>query len=163
MTEKFDRHAQFAEALGPKNWLYMASVLQKAADGMDWTKKRDITDWRYIPVFRMLMGFAIENLIKGILIAEGSEPVIRNRRLNPDFARHGLRDYARKIKGLRLSRIELRVLADLEPYVLWAGRYPIPTTPRRWIRMSHSKQLRDAEAALGQKLATYLQRPSPGT
>jgi hypothetical protein len=44
----------------------MAIALKHAASNLDWTKQRDFSDWRYVPIYRMLMAFSIENLLKGI-------------------------------------------------------------------------------------------------
>ncbi len=135
----------------PVNWAYMASALQKAASLMDWTWKRDITDWRYVPIYRMLMGFSLENLLKGILIAERHEVMGKTRKLN-----HGLVQYADKVKGITITCDEKTLLSALEPYIKWAGRYPMPKTPDDLVTLGHSKSLRDGELALGQKLYDYL-------
>jgi len=65
---------------------------------MDWTRKKDITDWRYVSVYRMLIGFSLENLLKGILVAEGHEVMKNNKRLN-----HGLKQYAEKVSGITIT------------------------------------------------------------
>lgn len=141
---------QFEELQNPVNWAYMATLLQKAASQMDWTRKKDITDWRYLPIYRMLMGFSLENLLKGILIAENPEG-FEVSKLN-----HGLKQYAEKIKGVHMSADEKALLAQLEPYVKWAGRYPMPKKPNDDFVIAHSKCLRDAELKLGQKLYDHL-------
>jgi len=98
----------FDELKQPKNWAYMASALQKAASLMDYTKKRDITDWRFIPIYRMLIGFSLENLIKGILVAEGHPCMNDGARLH-----HRLVEYATLIKGITLDDKEKRLLDDV--------------------------------------------------
>jgi len=128
----------------------MATALQKAASLMDWTRKRDITDWRYVPIYRMLIGFSLENLLKGILIAEDHESV-KGKRLD-----HGLKRYAELIRGITITTSEKEILTRLEPYVKWAGRYPRPKTPDEMASIGHSNRLHDAELALGQKLYDYL-------
>lgn len=100
----------FDELKQPKNWAYMASALQKAASLMDWTRKRDITDWRYAPIYRMLMGFSLENLLKGILVAEGHPCMNDGARLH-----HGLTEYADLITGITLTDCDKRLLADVDP------------------------------------------------
>jgi hypothetical protein len=76
-----DEHI-FDELKQPVNWAYMASALQKASSLMDWTRKRDFADWRYVPIYRMLVGFSLENLLKGILVAEGHSCMADGARLH---------------------------------------------------------------------------------
>jgi hypothetical protein len=149
------RSSIFDELQQPVNWAYMATALQKASSLMDWTRKRDITDWRYVPIYRMLIGFSLENLLKGILIAEGHEVMKNYKRLN-----HGLKQYAEKVSGIPITLDERDILARLEPYVKWAGRYPRPKTSDEMVSIGHSKRLHDAELALGQKLYDYLRSRS---
>jgi hypothetical protein len=92
----------FDQLQQPVNWAYMATALQKASSLMDWTRKRDITDWRYVPIYRMLIGFSLENLLKGILIAEGHEVMKNNKRLH-----HGLKQYAEKVSGITITSGEM--------------------------------------------------------
>jgi hypothetical protein len=152
----------FAESSQPRNWYYMASVLHKAAAKVDWRPNpQEITNWRWVPLYRMLMGFAIENLIKGILIAEGNVQVFQNGRLAKGFATHRLKKNAALITGIEFTEIEKRLLDDLEPYVRWAGRYPIPQQASDLIEIGHSVSRHDLEQALGQRLADYLNRLAP--
>jgi hypothetical protein len=146
----------FAELRQPVNWAYMATALQKAASLMDWATKRDITDWRYIPIYRMLMGVSLENLIKGILVAEDHPCMADGARLH-----HGLAEYANLIKGVALTETDRNVLADLEHYVLWAGRYPRPQQAKGMIAIGHSQVRHDAELRLGQRLYDYLRSLCP--
>jgi hypothetical protein len=90
-------------------------------------------------------------LLKGILIAEGQDIDIKklNHRLR-------LREYADRVKGLEITRCERENLARLEPYVKWAGRYPIPKAPNELISIGHSIQVHDDELSLCQKLYDYL-------
>jgi hypothetical protein len=134
MTVKFDPKI----CANPQAWAYME--LQKAASLMDWTKNCDITDWRYVPIYRMLMGFSMENLLKGILIAEDLEAVVDGK-LNSVLDSHGLKDLAEKIGGLKFTKLEKRVLSELESYVLWAGRYPAPKKAVGIVRIGHSPRV----------------------
>ena len=78
-----------------------------------------------------------------------------------DFATHGLRKHAARIKGIKFTDAEMRLLAELEPYVIWAGRYPAPKDPAGLIEVGHSLQTHDLEEALGNKLAAFLERLAP--
>lgn len=144
----------FAEKTDPENWLHMAAALMHAAQRIDWTKKSDFMDWIYIPIYRMLMAFSVENLLKGIQIAEGAEPLTEGELSK--WLSHGLRRHAGKISGIKFTGEEKKLLDDLEQYLLWAGRYPIPKKAERLVKRMHSEELHAAELALGQKLADYL-------
>jgi hypothetical protein len=154
-SNEFDPKTFFVESSEPENWLSMAIALQHAASNLDWTKQRDFSDWRYIPIYRMLMAFSIENLLKGILIVEGHE-AIEGDRLSHRLKNHGLRQYADKLSGVTITKSEKSLLDELQHYLMWAGRYPMPTKAASAIQIRHSKAQRDAELALGQKLADYL-------
>jgi hypothetical protein len=160
MSAEFDPESAFLDCADPLKWAYTASALQKAASLMDWTKNRDITDWRYVPIYRMLMGFSLENLLKGILVAEGHAAIV-NKKLNPALGNHGLKTLADKVTGLKITKLEKRLLRDLEEYVLWAGRYPAPKQLTGVVRIGHSRSARNAELALAQKLYDYLRTRCP--
>jgi hypothetical protein len=154
-SNEFDRKTVFAESSAPENWLSMAIVLHHAASKIDWTKQRNFTDWYYIPIYRMLMAFSIENLLKGILIVEGHE-AIEGDKLSNRLGNHSLRQYADDVSGVTITKSEKRLLDELEHYLRWAGRYPMPKKPDSAIQIRHSKAQHDAELALGKKLADYL-------
>src|SRR5205814_1243955 len=111
-------------------------------------------DWGYVPIYQMLIAFSLENLLKGILIAEGQ--VINIKQLN-----HGLRKYADQVSGLEITRREKENLARLEPYIKWAGRYPMPKNPNDFVSIGHSTDLHDDELALCQKLYDYIRVLKP--
>jgi len=80
----------------------------------------------YYPAF-MLMGLAIETGLKGILVA--IEPnVVGMTKLEKKLKNHNLLSLAKDCK-LSLSSEEEDILRLLEKFVMWAGRYPIPTNP----------------------------------
>ncbi|HEY1260423.1 MAG TPA: hypothetical protein VGF34_14340 [Stellaceae bacterium] len=147
--EKHERDLIFSELREPKNWAYMAWALHNTAVRIDWTKNQNLNDWRYLPIYLMLMGFVLENLLKGILIGQGQP-------LDPKKLNHGLKRYADQVKGLKFAEFEKEHLARLEPYVRWAGRYPMPKTSDDLIVIGHSKQFYNDEIALCQKLYDHL-------
>jgi hypothetical protein len=92
----------------------------------------------------MLSGMAFENLIKGIDIAADAS-LVANGKL--DMSRwkirggHDLSDWARKET---LSPDKINLLARLEEFSVWAGRYPIPTNAKTYI----SSKLPDSKHSL---------------
>ncbi len=152
---EFDPDKFFAEGGDPESWLKMGIALKHAAERLDWTKKIDITDWRFVPIYRMLMALSVENLLKGIQIAEGHEAIEKGQ-LSKRLGSHGLRRYADGVSGVEITEHEKKILDELQSYLMWAGRYPMPKRVEDTIRIGHSKRGHDAELALGQKLADYL-------
>ena len=70
----------------------------------------------------MLAGFAIENLLKGLLVARES-PFDENGRFK--FATHDLRQLAQDA-GYELDESENRLLERVQEFTVWTGRYPVP-------------------------------------
>jgi hypothetical protein len=153
-SNDFDPKTFFVESSEPENWLKMGIALRQAASTLDW-KRTSITDWRYVPIYRMLMAFSIENLLKGILIVEGHE-AIEGGKLSNRLRKHGLRQYADAVSGVPITKPEKCLLDELQHYLMWAGRYPIPTESARATQIRHSDAQHDAELALGQRLVDYL-------
>lgn len=153
-SNEFDSAKFFKESSEPENWLKMGIALQHAASNLD-RIKRDWTDWRYLPIYRMLMAFSIENLLKGILISEGHE-AIKGYKLNNRLSNHCLRQYAGAVSGVSITKPEKYLLDELQHYLMWAGRYPMPKEFNAVIQIGHSDTRHDAEFALVQKLGNCI-------
>ncbi len=87
-----------------------------------------------IPVYMMLAGYALECLLKGIYLNFGS--LIESEGKLKSWWKsngHNLNAIADKINNdanrevVRLNEKEQFLLDRLNVYILWAGRYPIPT------------------------------------
>ena len=87
----------------------------------------------------LLLGFAFENLIKGVKIAQNPNLVDRDRfDIKPwrkADAGHGITTLAKSLVTLTSDEEEL--LNRLQESILWAGRFPIPLTSGRY-HDSHS-------------------------
>jgi hypothetical protein len=127
----------------PKDWLAKARQLRKAANLLfidfeneraefaeEFEKEPD-TDLP-IPddsVVTMLLGFAVENLLKGLYVStlEHMEDVKDLSALNFPGQRHELEPIAHALKPelqIEFSQEEVDLLHALEHVVLWYGRYP---------------------------------------
>jgi hypothetical protein len=80
------------------------------------------------PVFMMLMAFAAENLLKGILIARHPHRVTPAKLSKWEGGGHDLIELAKTAK-LPLTRDEMRLLLTLSLHGEWLGRYPCPLQP----------------------------------
>lgn len=81
----------------------------------------------------LLLGLAFENLIKGVYVARKPALVDRirlDRSLWQTDGGHGIRDFAKSL--MRLEPDEEELLDRLQEYVVWAGRFPVPTKAGRY-------------------------------
>jgi hypothetical protein len=76
----------------------------------------------------LLSSFALENLLKGVLVARDPS-LISTGRLPPTFTTHKLSRLSAKIAGLGLSPEEVSVLTIAEKALPYWGRYPVPLIP----------------------------------
>jgi hypothetical protein len=118
-----------------QSWLAQARQLRIAADVIfrEWQKVIRVAPsgpgvqehrLAYSQTFMLLTGFAFENLLKGILY--GRNP---KQNLKTGYGgSHGIVKMANEV-GL-LSSEELDLLERLERYLVWAGRYQLPTTAK---------------------------------
>lgn len=79
------------------------------------------------PVSVMLLGFAIENTCKGILI-ERNPDLVEDATLKKELRSHDLPRLVTAC-GFVPETHQAKSLSFLSEYVRWAGRYPIPVTP----------------------------------
>jgi len=81
----------------------------------------------------LLLGLSFENLIKGVYVARNPALVDRAR-LDRSLWRadggHGIRVFAKSL--IALEQVEEDLLDRLQEYVVWAGRFPIPTKSGRY-------------------------------
>jgi hypothetical protein len=81
----------------------------------------------------LLLGLAFENLIKGVYVARNPALVDRTRLDRSPWqadSGHGIRDFAKTLT--RLEPDEEELLDRLQEYLVWAGRFPIPTKSGRY-------------------------------
>jgi len=86
----------------------------------------DPTHLQLMPVF-LLYGYALENLVKGLLVARG-EDATWSGALNKDLRHHCLTELFR-VAGVRTSSEESRLLEDLRD-AIESEKYPVGVRPR---------------------------------
>ncbi len=94
------------------------------------------TFWHNAPSV-MLSGFALENLLKGILVARDPSRVGSAEQLFSWGHDHDLVLLAADAK-IALSRTEQRVMRRLTDYTTWAGRYPSARKVRHMAARTHA-------------------------
>ncbi len=163
-TREYFAQTWYEESIRPESWAAQADLLKRAAEvlwaafyqdhqklmerlnrAMPDPATIDTTDLRNLHIFHiylLIAGYAIENLLKGIIVKKNLIPSLHQPRPElptklPSYLNsHNLMDLLQQA-GLRCKsddeREFLRVLSD---YTTWAGRYPAP---------KHWKDLRPGE------------------
>jgi hypothetical protein len=114
-------------------WYDKAKCLREAAH-LVWlgvVEKRTMANC--LPVYRMLMGYSFELLLKATHIKDG---------LQAPYS-HDLGELAKAV-AIRLSRTEMDILNVLKGYIVWDGRYPTPKSPE--MLMQHWKATENVES-----------------
>lgn len=112
----------------PLPWLLKAESLMDAFEALiaDDNRRAEHHAFRRVQgVAYMLAGFAMENLLKGTLIAQ-QDPAARSGPFK--FKGHDLRQLSLDA-GYTLNDDENRLLERVEQFAVWTGRYPIPMNP----------------------------------
>ncbi len=160
MDRKYKKIAFDAATESPGSWLIEAMQLKVAAERIDWLFK-PVTEAEQtlslMTTYRLLIGLSFENLIKGILHAQGNK-VIENGKFTKLFSKHDLKDLANKLdpSEINITENEKNILKDLTPYVIWAGRYPLPRNKNDIIAKCHGSAEYKRELELWEKLKEYL-------
>ena len=106
----------------------------------------------------LTISLAIENLLKGILIANQPEH-IDNGILNKKLKTHNLENLANKVLEINFSEKETRLFEIGTNAIMSWGRYPITLSfkkPNNEIRLT--SELRDTYLSLNNKLSEFLYR-----
>jgi len=142
----------------PGVWLIQAWRLRESAKRIDWVQvsAEEMLVTAFSSEYRLLIALSVENLIKGILIAEG----IRAGNIDPikGVLNHKLVPLAMKIQTLAtpLSEEELQVLDRLTEYIEWAGRYPFPKRVEEHNPVGYSSAEHDLETKIWERLWNHL-------
>ena len=90
-------------------------------------------------------------------MAQG-EPVLSNGSMAREFATHQLTALAHKVgsTAFTFTADDLTLLANTEPYILWAGKYPFPKRPEELVAKTHSSAELSREAELWNRLYEHL-------
>lgn len=144
-----------------QNWLISALTLRDAARRLHPIEQPSRDDEMFLnSVYYMLLALSFENLLKGMIALQGT-PVSVNNKLNPYFAKHTLERYAQQIDPgvFVVDGVEMGLLKMLEPYLSYAGRYPMPKEPSSvGALMGYSNHEFEAAEVLWDRLYTHLKK-----
>lgn len=122
-----------------------------------------IADSQMLELGWMLIGLALENLAKGLLIRRNPGLVLDTGRLSRKLTQHALTSLVEQ--GLReLDPQDMDLLAALTSSVPWRGRYPVPRSSKEWA-IANRLRLTAADREIAESLfhrlvETHWDRPS---
>jgi hypothetical protein len=159
-VDPFLKKALFENTLSsPGNWYCQARELKAAADRLDYTKfpvydEEDTVS--HIGPYQMLLGFAFENLLKGLIIffrlRAGESQTLLKTHFTHDLSRLANDPFC---APLHLTLAEIATLDRLSQYGIWAGRYPIPKSEADLAVVYHGSREYAAEQALWDRLTKF--------
>jgi hypothetical protein len=99
---------------------------------------------RFLPAF-MMYGFAIENLLKGLLVLRNPS-MVQDAKIGVPRT-HNLTDLAKEAAWPTTSD-ENRLLGELSAITTWSGRYPVSLTLRDYTGLTKSQTIADRHAEM---------------
>lgn len=128
-------------AKNPNSWLNKAAGLLSAAKKFRIKGDDDLPIHHSIKTYMMLNSFAFENIIKCILIHEGSDYYVNNGELNDKLKKHDLMKLFKEANILdKFTKDEKDLLKRLSIFAVIWGRYPIPLTWRDYKNALYDKK-----------------------
>ena len=120
----------------PEQWFDYANELKEAAQTLwksdsntyiGYLKGNDFYQKKlFSRTYFFLLGIAIENLLKGILISENPNH-IKDGKISPEISSgHNLKKLSEKINSLDFNTDEIRLFEILSEVIPYWGKYPIP-------------------------------------
>lgn len=160
MDTKLKKELFDAVIESPGSWLIEAMQLKVAAERIDWLFKpltEDEQTASLMTTYRFLIGLSFENLIKGILHAQGNK-LIENGEFAKLFSKHDLGYLVKKLdpSKINITEEEKNILDELTLYVKWAGRYPLSKYSNDMIVKMHDSGKHRRELELWEKLKEHL-------
>ena len=123
----------FGGAIQPMEWLASARALILAAERSQVAPLAPRLEGRHsdtelVRVYCMLVGFAVENVVKGWFHECDVRHIstVADGELKKDMRNHRVRDLVQRT-GFRLQSGDADLLEQLGEAAVWSGRYPSPT------------------------------------
>jgi len=106
--------------------------------------------------YMLLAGFALENVLKGLLVARSPEHITSGS-LSNELSTHDIVRLAKKMAGLSLSRQEFEFCKSVSDAIPYWGRYPIPLRKTQLMpSIALTKGMRKTFVRLFDRLASNL-------
>ena len=128
-------------AKNPYSWLNKAAGLLSAAKKVLSKGNDDLPILYYINTYMMLNSFALENIIKCIIIQEAPDTSVNNGKLNDEIKEHNLIELFNDANILEdFTETEKDLLRRLSIFAVIWGRYPIPLTWQKYKEALYDKK-----------------------
>ena len=144
----------------PGSWLIQAMSLKVAADRLYWGDnpvKDDEATVSLVGPYKMLIGLAFENLLKGIILLNKLDKTGISG-LPKECFHHNINDLFEFLGDFEhsLDDEEKTHLINLSPFIEWAGRYHLPKKEKDIVPVQHSNIERKLELSAWEKLSSYI-------
>jgi hypothetical protein len=129
---------RYIMAASPSTWLDYSDELFDAAEELyenpnkgfslqtELTRNQIVKTDSFTRTCLLLLGFAMENAIKGLFICENPQFVDGEEGVNAKVFTHNLIKLGEGINGLKFTEHEKQILSRLTKVISFSGRYPIP-------------------------------------
>ena len=134
------------------------SAVQSASRKLEGQELEDFHDERLLGEYLLLIGYALECVLKGYLLAIIPELVVDEKRLDKLVANHDLIQLCHDC-AIDLSTEEERLLKLITRHILW-GKYTAPWTVKDMPGWIHPDDQEEKSLAVNNP---YLRTPSPGS
>lgn len=114
----------------------------------------DLLDLQLYPIYLLLVGYAVEVFIKGIIFSKNPSLLISGEVLSKNHTTHSLLDLYQK-SGLSIDDDIEDILNGLEEFVKWKGRYAIPKNIETYMKQREFPKILHDHAKI-EKLVGYL-------
>lgn len=102
----------------------------------------DFHDSQLYPVYLLLIGYAVENLIKGIIFSKDPSLIDSNGKLSKAHTNHNLVTLY-KAAGLSPDQDTKDLLNGLGEYIVWRGRYAVTKERNKYVMQRDYPTLHD--------------------
>ena len=152
MNQKNESVRKFIEAAAPEYWYAYSEelitsakelrsqlggqeiiIIHQDATGDESTKSRPVISRAIL----LLLGVAIENLVKAVLISEDTER-LTDGKLRNDVVGHKLSDLGKKCATVTYTKKERELLSLLSDVIPYLGKYPVPLNSDKMLDEVHS-------------------------
>ncbi len=119
-------------------WLWQSQVHYQSALTLRAVSEKEKNGFMTFGVSLLLVGYAIETLLKMVEVAKSGDSlaydefVTSAHELHP--VTHNLNELAATTK-IRVSKRDRELLTELEDYILWKGKYPIPLYAEKYLSL----------------------------
>jgi hypothetical protein len=131
-------------------------IREKIADDLSGVRRDSRKIYSISRPYILLAGFALENLVKGILVFQNPSHITSGR-LSRELKSHKVLELIQMVDGIELDETEGRFCQIVQDAIPYWGRYPVPLEYNRVLpEIGINNKLRDAFLRLFTRLSRQL-------